>query len=276
MDSPITSLRGKGRSSSPSRRSWTASVGRPTMPPTSRRSRLTTPSTWARKLHRPMENTNEDFDSNGWGGLHNAFNRGIRPAPGGRSGTTFLRFLGTRSSRRRAQPFHHGCEAPRRLRAGVRRNPGDYFVAFDVSRTARHCRRRDGARGRGDSGHHPVAGRSICRPVLRSPGPDQIPSDGTSLVREGPFPPVARTDVLSGLEDFLKTFVDARKLRNVPVPSREDPSVSVLEVLQGVAHGVLDVLGVHVLRDRGRNRVQTPDEIDRVGPITQFVEVARL
>src|SRR2546422_4961615 len=276
MDSPITSPRGKGRSSSPSRRSWTASVGRPTTPPTSRRSRLTTPSTWARKLHRPMENTNEDFDSNGWGGSHNGFNRGIRPAPGGRSGTTFLRFLGTRSSRRRAQPFHHGCEAPRRLRAGIFRNPGDYFVPFDVSRTARHCSRTDGARGRGDSGHDPVTGRSIRRPVLRSPGPNQIPPHGTGLGREGAVSAGSRTDVLSGLEDFLKTLVDARKLGDVPVPSREDPGVSVLEVLQGVAHGVLDVLGVHVLRDRGRNRVHTPDEMDRVGPITQFVEVARL
>src|SRR5437867_1823923 len=78
--------------------------------------------------------------------------------------------------------------------------------------------------------------------------------------------------------DFLARgrLVDARKLGDVPVPSREDPSVSVLEVLQGVAHGVLDVLGVHVLRDRGRNRVHAPDEMDRVGPITQFVEVARL
>src|SRR5438093_1273917 len=90
--------------------------------------------------------------------------------------------------------------------------------------------------------------------------------------------PLRAEEVVRRFYDFLARgrLVDALKLGDVPIPGGEDAGVSVLEVLQGVAHGVLDVLGVHVLRDRGRNRVQTPDEMDRVGPITQFVEVARL
>src|SRR3989449_1195324 len=80
----------------------------------------------------------------------------------------------------------------------------------------------------------------------------------------------------SGLEHLFKTLVDARELRDVPAPCGQDPGVPVLEVLQGVAHGVFHVLGVHVLRDRGRNRVQASDEVDRVGSVSKLVEITRL
>src|SRR2546426_11396916 len=90
------------------------------------------------------------------------------------------------------------------------------------------------------------------------------------------LPPFAHVRWLSGLEDLLKTLVDARKFADVPIPRREDPGVSILEVLQGVAHGVLHMLGVQVLRDRGRDGVEAPDEMDCVGPVPKLVEISRL
>src|SRR2546427_752721 len=55
----------KGRNSSLSRPSWTASLGARIMPQTSPKSRSTAPSSRVRNLHRPTENTNQGFVPHG-------------------------------------------------------------------------------------------------------------------------------------------------------------------------------------------------------------------
>src|SRR2546425_5006152 len=62
-----------------------------------------------------------------------------------------------------------------------RRDPGNHFLALDVSSAAGHRSRTDGAGGRGDSRHRSIAERAIRRPVLRRPGTDQVPPNGTGV-----------------------------------------------------------------------------------------------